>query len=208
MGGDTPYDRHLLGDESALSDAQVRGMALFFSDALRCSRCHGGIFFDAPTDEDGTVTDTHGYFNTGLYNVDGDGSYPEAEQGLYALTGIPEDMGRFRTPSLRGVAVSGPWTHDGTVLFLEDLIDAYARGGRLISSGPTPGDGAENPYKSELVSGFSMTDDDRADLLAFLGALTDTEALYRASLVTPFCVAADSGEVANPPCEPPAPFGE
>lgn len=206
--GDTPYDRYLLGDSDALSPAAEQGMMLFFSDDLRCSRCHGGIFFDQPVDETGTPTDTHGYFNTGLYNVDGVGSYPEAEQGLYALTGEPADMGRFRTPSLRGVSTSGPWTHDGTVLFLEDLIDAYARGGREILSGPTPGDGATNPYKDELISGFEITDDEKADLLAFLEeGLTDVEMMLRTDLATPFCVEGDTG-VINTPCETPAPFGD
>ncbi len=208
FGADTPYDRHLLGDPDAMSAAAQRGMALFFSDTLQCTRCHGGIFFDQPTDADGNPTDTHGYFNTGLYNVDGKGGYPEAEQGLYALTGEPEDMGRFRTPSLRGVAQSGPWTHDGTVLFLSDLIDAYARGGREILSGPTPGDGAENPYKSELRTGFPLSGTDRDDLLAFLEALTDEALLVRADLLTPFCEEDDSGVVTNAPCEVPAPFGD
>jgi cytochrome c peroxidase len=204
FGGDAPYDRHLLGDEGAMSEAASRGMALFFSEPLGCGRCHGGVFLDQPTDAHGNVTDDHGYFNTGLYNVDGAGSYPEAEQGLYALTGELEDMGKFRTPSLRGVATSGPWTHDGTVLFLEDLIDAYARGGREILSGPTPGDGAENPYKSALLTGFDITDGERADLLTFLDeGLTDEGLLARESLSTPFCVEGDSGVVTNTPCEPP-----
>lgn len=208
IGGTSPYDRLLLGDDEALSPAARRGMALFFSDDLKCSRCHGGVFLDQPTDADGSPTDAHGYFNTGLYNVDGEGSYPEAEQGLIALTGEPSDMGRFRTPSLRGVETSGPWTHDGTVLFLEDLIDAYARGGREVLSGPTPGDGATSPYKSDLLTGFTLTGTDRADLLAFLSSLTDEGLLTRASLATPFCVEDDSGIIANAPCEVPAPFGE
>jgi cytochrome c peroxidase len=204
FGGDSSYDRHLAGAPDALSPAAARGMALFFGDALKCSRCHGGVFFDQPTDDAGALLDEPAYFNTGLYNIDGAGGYPPDETGLHAETGRPEDMGRFRVPSLRGVTASGPWTHDGTVLFLPDLLDAYARGGRLIQSGPYPGDGAENPYKSPMLAGFTMTDADRDDLLAFLDALSDTTALSRPSLATPFCTDGDSGEHLSEPCIPPA----
>ncbi|MFT4976530.1 MAG: cytochrome c peroxidase [Myxococcota bacterium] len=204
IGGRSPYDQYLLGDDEALDDAERRGMALFFSPELRCSRCHGGLFFEQPTDEDGEVLDAHGYHNTGLYNIDGAGGYPPEETGLHALTGEAADMGRFRTPSLRGVTETGPWTHDGTVLDLGDLIDAYARGGREVLSGPTPGDGATNPYKSPLIAGFSLDDGQRGDLLAFLGALTDIDVLAKPDLATPFCVEGDSGEIRNAPCTPPA----
>lgn len=196
--GDTPYDRYLLGEPDALSAAEAQGMALFFGDRLKCSRCHGGLFLDQPTD--GSAP----YANTGLYDIDGAGGYPPDETGLHALTGAPSDMGRFRIPSLRGVTTSGPWTHDGTVLSLSSLIEAYARGGRLIESGPFPGDGAQNPHKSPLVSGFSLSPAEQDDLLAFLGALSDTTALTRDDLATPFCVEGDTGAVLNHPCEPPA----
>ena len=208
FGGDSSYDRYLLGDDTAMSPAALRGMALFSSDALKCARCHGGVFFEQATDEAGVLLDGPVYANTGLYNIDGDGGYPPEEVGLLAATGAPEDMGRFRVPSLRGVTTSGPWTHDGTVLFLSDLLDAYARGGRLVQSGPHPGDGALSPLKSELVAGFSMTDAERDDLLAFLAAISDASVLERASLATPFCVEGDSGLIRNAPCTPPASFGD
>lgn len=112
-------------------------------------------------------------------------------------------MGVFRVPSLRNVARTGPWGHDGTFLSLADVVEAYARGGRLISSGPTPGDGAENPYRDPLVAGFAISDAERSDLLAFLeGALTDESLLVDPDVATPFCIEDEDGLPVNPPCEP------
>ena len=78
------------------------------------------IFFDQPSEG------RHGYANTGMYNVDGNGSLP-GHQGLYEHTGRETDRGRFRIPSLRNVLHTGPWGHDGSFLNLEDAIDSYAR---------------------------------------------------------------------------------
>jgi cytochrome c peroxidase len=109
-------------------------------------------------------------------------------------------MGVFRIPSLRGVTQTGPWLHDGSALSLEDVLTAYAGGGRLLQSGPYPGDGAENPYKSPLIGGFDMSEDDQQDLLAFLEALSDTSAFTRENLQTPFCQEDAEGAVTNAPC--------
>jgi cytochrome c peroxidase len=186
VGDDTPYDRWLTGDEDALDASARRGMDLFFSEALHCDRCHGGLFFDASTNEQGEETNRHGYFNTGLYDLDGQGAYPQSAEGLITQTGLPEDMGVFRVPSLRGVTTSGPWLHDGSALFLEDVLDSYARAGRQIHSGDRAGDGAMNPYKSDLITGFEMSLQDRSDLLDFLDALTDESVLTRAELQDPY----------------------
>lgn len=200
ISGRTPYDAFLAGEAELPADAE-RGRLLFFGRQANCSRCHGGVFLDSPTDGLGRVTARHGWFNTGLYNTDGAGAYPDSEQGLIEETGLPGDMGRFRTPSLRNVARTGPWTHDGSVGSLESLLDAYARGGRHVQSGPNPGDGATNPFKHELVSGFEMTERDRADLVAFLNALTDEQMLEDPFFQTPWCLTV-GGEVVNAPCEP------
>jgi cytochrome c peroxidase len=204
VGGDSPYDRYLLGDDSALSAQAIRGLDLF--ETLGCPSCHGGIFFDQPTDASGRVTAEFGYENTGLYNTDGEGAYPEAEQGLFALTGISTDMGRYRIPSLRGVAQSGPWSHDGTVLSLADVLDNYARGGRLVMAGDSPGDGAESPLKSERLTGFEISNEERDDIIIFLEALTDSGLLERDDLATPYCLMVD-GVAINEPCEAWEPLG-
>ena len=87
-------------------------------------------------------------------------------------------MGRFRVPTLRNVAVTAPYMHDGSVATLEEVLDLYARGGRLIEDGPNAGDGAESPYKNSFVQGFDLPESDRADLVEFLHALTDESFLF------------------------------
>ena len=126
------------------------------------------------------------FHNTGLYNVDGAGAYPADNTGLVENTGEPEDMGRFRPPTLRNVAVTAPFMHDGSMETLDEVIRHYERGGRVIASGPHAGDGRESPLKSGLVAGFSLTDQERADLIAFLEALTDEDFLTDPALSDPF----------------------
>ena len=188
IAGDTPYDRYLLGDIDALSSDARSGMDLFFSPRLGCSQCHGGLFLDRPTDGSGEPTsDRPEYVNIGMYNIDGAGGLPPQETGLYASTGVPSDMGRFRVPSLRGVAETGPWGHDGSFPSLESIIDAYARGGRLLIGGPFPGDGAESPLKDPRIHGFTISSDEKQQLIEFLESLTDHEANTRPFLQTPWC---------------------
>ncbi|HTR03102.1 MAG TPA: di-heme enzyme, partial [Thermoanaerobaculia bacterium] len=117
------------------------------------------------------------FHNTGLYNLDGKGAYPSDNTGLEEHTGRPEDMGRFKAPSLRNVAVTAPYMHDGSIPTLDAVLDHYAAGGRTIAGGPHAGVGRTNPLKSSFVSGFTLTPEERADLLAFLRSLTDDEFL-------------------------------
>jgi cytochrome c peroxidase len=183
---DSPYDRYLAGDESALSPAAVRGMDLFFSERLECFHCHGGFNFTDSTTHSSSRVERVGYHNTGLYNVDGNGAYPDDNTGLYDMTGQRRDMGRFKAPSLRNVAVSAPYMHDGSVATLDEVIDNYARGGRRIEDGEHAGDGRLNPFKSEFVTGFELSGSERADLLAFLHALTDETVLTDPRFADPF----------------------
>jgi cytochrome c peroxidase len=170
---DSPYDRFVRGETGALGAAARRGMELFFSERLECFHCHGGLLFSDAVAHDGRALAERPFHNTGLYNVDQAGGYPRDNTGVFELTGDPRDMGRFRAPSLRNVEVTGPYMHDGSVPTLEAVIDIYARGGRRIASGPHAGDGAESPLKSPFVSGFELTPEERADLVAFLESLTD-----------------------------------
>jgi cytochrome c peroxidase len=113
------------------------------------------------------------YHNTGLYNIDGKGAYPEPNTGVMSVTGDPADMGRFRAPSLRNIAVTAPYMHDGSMATLSEVLDHYAAGGRKINSGPYAGDGSKSPLRSSMMIGFTLSERDRADVLAFLDALTD-----------------------------------
>ncbi|WP_205703954.1 methanobactin export MATE transporter MbnM [Candidatus Chloroploca sp. Khr17] len=173
ISADSPYDRYVAGDFSALSSAALRGMDMFLSEELECHHCHGGFNFTGSTRQRNTVFIETPFHNTGLYNLDGQGAYPANNTGVAAVSNRPEDMGRFRAPSLRNVALTAPYMHDGSVATLEEVVRLYEAGGRHILSGPYAGDGRHSPLKSGLVSGFTLTDQERADLLAFLEALTD-----------------------------------
>ena len=99
-------------------------------------------------------------------------------------------MGRFKAPTLRNIAVTAPYMHDGSIATLEEVIAHYERGGRLLDNGPHAGDGRLSPFKSAFVRGFELTEQERADLLAFLRALTDESVLTNPALSNPF-IAAD-----------------
>jgi cytochrome c peroxidase len=183
---DSPYDRFLAGDTTAMSADAARGMDLFFSERLECFHCHGGFnFTDSTTHADARV-DRVGFHNTGLYNIDGIGAYPADNTGLFDMTGERRDMGRFRAPTLRNIAVTAPYMHDGSIATLAEVIAHYERGGRLIADGRNAGDGRSSPFKSEFIRGFELTNEERSDLLAFLQALTDETVLHNDTLSNPF----------------------
>jgi cytochrome c peroxidase len=184
---DSPYDRYLRGDPNALDAQAQAGLALFESPRLGCTNCHSGPNFDETPAADEPGSETVNYYNIGLYNVDGEGSYPADGQGLFAHSGVPSDMGRFRTPTLRNVALSKPYMHDGTVPDLETVLDIFAAGGREITSNlPTKGDGRTNPFKHPWIHGFDINESERAYLIAFLHALTDETLIHRHDLQNPW----------------------
>lgn len=182
---DAPLDRYLRGDDDAISPAAARGWALFRSPELGCLGCHGGLDFASPTDADGNVIAEAGYFNIGLYDLDGSGAYPESAQGLFATTGVPTDMGRFRTPTLRNLAYTAPYMHDGSVINLTELVDILAAGGRNVQSGPFVGDGRANPHKSAAIVPIELSAEQRADLVALLLALSDERLVSDPKLAAP-----------------------
>jgi cytochrome c peroxidase len=187
-------DRWRQRDRTALNESEQRGMALFFggtnaagvADAFECFHCHGGFLFSQSSDHSGQVFDQKFFMNNGLYNLDEEGSYPAGNEGLFDITGDPADKGKFKPPSLRNIAVTAPYMHDGSIETLEEVLDHYARGGRLIESGPNAGDGSLNPNKSAFLNGFAMTEQEKQDLLAFLGALTDEDLLINPQYSDPF----------------------
>jgi cytochrome c peroxidase len=186
IGFDSPYDRYLAGDDTAMNPAAIRGMDLYFSERLECFHCHGGFNLTDATTHANAAVETIGYHNTGLYNIDGNGAYPPDNTGLFDMTGKPRDMGRFKAPTLRNIAVTAPFMHDGSIATLEEAVGHYARGGRLLETGPYAGDGRLNPFKSEFVRGFDLSAEETADLLAFLEALTDETLLSDPQYANPF----------------------
>ena len=181
VSGNAPYDRHRRGEAGALSAPARRGMDLFFSDRLGCARCHSGLTFTDAAALPGEQANPFPFHNIGLYDVDGQGSYPADGTGLQALTSRPEDMGRFRTPPLRNIAVTAPYMHDGSVATLGEVIDLFAAGGRARMQNGVP-----SPLQSPLVQPFALGAGEKDDLLAFLEALTDEEFLRDPRFSDPF----------------------
>lgn len=185
ISGNSRYDQFLQG-KATLTASEQRGLTLFNGEKAECFHCHSGFNFNDQVVHASTqVLDTP-FHNTGLYNIGGTGNFPAGNQGLFEITETPGDRGRFRAPSLRNVEVTAPYMHDGSVTTLEEVLDFYAAGGRNITSGPHAGDGRLNPNKSELISRIDLTEQDKADLVAFLKTLTDHEFLTNPKFANPF----------------------
>jgi cytochrome c peroxidase len=153
----SPYDKFRGGVVTAISDSAKRGAKLF---AAECSGCHSGINF----------TDMK-FHNIGLYDVDGAGGYPASDHGLVEISGKPADEGAIRTPSLRNVALTGPWMHDGSVISLEDAIRRHF-------------DGSSKLRDARLKQ--KRPDDKRlADLVSFLQSLSDAGFVTDPALALP-----------------------
>ncbi|NJL70029.1 MAG: di-heme enzyme [Richelia sp. CSU_2_1] len=170
------YDRYRYGgDNSAISASAKRGEELFHSERLECFHCHGGLNFSDSIMHDRLAFKEIAFHNTGLYNIDGKGSYPPHNTGVYEITGELSDMGKFKAPTLRNIALTAPYMHDGSIKTLEEVIGHYKVGGRTIKKGEFAGVGSKNPLKSNFVSGFKLTVQEQRDLLAFLRSLTDED---------------------------------
>ena len=141
--GNSPYDRYLKGDEKAMTDAQVRGMGVFF-DRAQCDRCHIGFNFT-----DGS------YENIGI-GMD----RPMPDLGRYNVTRREEDKGAFKTPTLREVEHTAPYMHDGSLKTLEEVVEHYDKGG------------IKNPWLNKRMAPLKLTPQEKADLVAFLKALS------------------------------------
>lgn len=167
---DSPYDRYQYGGQKeAISASAKRGESLFFGEKMECYHCHGGFTFTDNIRHQKLPLAEQGFHNTGLYNLDGRGAYPANNIGISDLTGSADDMGQFRTPTLRNIALTAPYMHDGSIPTLHQVIrDHYAVAGR---AGSTPA--GPNPMRSSLIAGFEVSEQEVADVVAFLNALTD-----------------------------------
>jgi cytochrome c peroxidase len=184
----SPYDRYYYGgDGNAIPDSAKRGEILFFNDLVGgCFRCHSGFNFSDATEYEGSGNRPVEFHNTGLYNLRGPSSYPSPNVGISEHTGKPADVGKFKAPSLRNVALTAPYMHDGSIATLEEVLDHYAAGGRTIASGPYAGRGFDNPHKDRRMTGITFTAQNREDLIAFLRSLTDTELIHDVRFSNPW----------------------
>jgi cytochrome c peroxidase len=164
ISGRSAFDRYVFDDDrTALSEPAKRGMALFYSARAGCSQCHSGLNFSGALVYEGHEQEKALFANNGLYDVDGRGSYPKGDRGLIEVTHRRGDMGKFRVPTLRNIALTAPYMHDGSLPTLEAVVDHYVRGGR------------RSPHEDPRIHPLALSADERSDLLAFLGSLTDRE---------------------------------
>jgi len=140
--GNSPYDRYRAGDKRALTKQQKDGLD-FFNKAGECAECHSGPNF---TNEK--------YANIG---VSMDRANPDL--GRYDVTKKRSDMGKFKVPTLRDLAVRAPYMHDGSVKTLSEVLDIYAKGGE------------PNPHLDTRLAPFYMDEETKRALLAFLDSL-------------------------------------
>ena len=191
VSADSPYDHyHYGGDDTAVSASAKRGEILFFSQPLSCFRCHGGFNFSDASVSSRRADAPVEFHNTGLYNLPGALSYPAPNLGIYEFTKAPGDIGKFKAPTLRNIAVTAPYMHDGSIPTLQVVLEHYAAGGRSINAGPHLGNGHNNPNKDPLIGGFTLSSQDRDDLIAFLQTLTDSTVLHNPRFSDPFIASA------------------
>ncbi len=180
------YDKYRYGgDKNAISVAAKRGETLFNSERLECFHCHGGLNFSDSIKHERLAFEEIAFHNTGLYNIDGKGAYPGKNTGIHEITRKPADMGKFKAPTLRNIALTAPYMHDGSIATLEEVIDHYAAGGRTIVTGKFAGVGSKNPFKSNFVSGFKLAVQEKQDLIEFLKSLTDEEFVTNSTFSDP-----------------------
>lgn len=147
ISGNSPYDKYMFQEkENALNESELRGMDIF-NNKLYCGECHSGFNF---TNQSLT--------NNGLYK-----SY--ADSGRMRLTNLEEDRAVFKVPTLRNIAVTYPYMHDGSIATLNDVIEHYSDGGK------------EHKNKSDIIKPFELTAKEKEDLIAFLHSLTDSSFL-------------------------------
>jgi cytochrome c peroxidase len=144
LAGDSAYDQHVAGSLAALSQKAAEGMKLFQGKA-HCHLCHQGYNFS-----DGL------FHNLGV----GWGKNAFADEGRGAVTGIVKDRGSFKTPTLRQVAQTAPYMHDGSVASLEAVVDFYDQGGK------------SNPHLDPLIQPLRLTPEEKDALVEFLRSLS------------------------------------
>lgn len=142
LSGNSPYDRYKAGNKKAMTEAQVRGMNVYF-DKAKCDQCHEGVNF--------TLNSFH---NLGVGS-----DKPNPDAGRFDVTKDPRDWGAFKTPGLRDIARTAPYMHDGSLATLEEVVEYYDKGG------------IPNKNLDERMKPLKLTAQEKKDLVEFLKAL-------------------------------------
>ena len=140
ISADSRYDRYLRG-KAELTDSERRGMNLFMGERAECHHCHGSFIFNDQATYAGAPDERPLFHNTGLYNVGGTGAFPVTQPRRLRAHRPARRTWAASAPSLRNVALTAPYMHDGSIATLPEVIDHYADGGRVITDGPLAGDG-------------------------------------------------------------------
>jgi len=139
LSGDAPFDRFGAGDKTALTESAQRGLKLFTGKA-HCTACHTG----------------HSFSDGAFHNIGIGMDKEKPDQGRFAFSKQTGDIGTFKTPTLREIARTAPYMHDGRFGTLEEVVDYYNKGGHA------------NPQLDEEIFPLKLTDAERADLVTFM----------------------------------------
>ena len=156
LSGDAPFDRFVNGERAALSVEQQAGLQVFRSKG-NCAACHVGPNFSDERTHDTGIAWAGG---AGPAGRTGEAGGAFLDEGRAAVTGKPEDRGAFKTPTLREVARSAPYMHDGSLATLDEVIDFYDKGGRA------------NPHLDPEIRPLRLSAGEKRSLVAFLESLS------------------------------------
>lgn len=146
ISGNSRFDDFLYkGNTNALNESEQRGFLLFTSNKTNCSSCHSGFNFT-----------NYAFENNGLYE-----NY--ADSGRMRLTQLPQDRAKFKVPTLRNIALTAPYMHNGGFNTLTDVLEHYNTGGQ------------NHTNKSILIKPLTLTTQEKQDLINFLHSLTDNK---------------------------------
>ena len=142
LSGNSPYDRYQAGNKKAMTPPQVRGLKVF--QKAKCDKCHKDSIFS----------------DNAFHNLGAGIDKPDPDLGRFAITRDPKDWGAFKTPTLRDIAETPPYLHDGSLKTLREVVDFYDKGGTL------------NKNLDKDIKPLKLTSEQRSDLVEFLRALT------------------------------------
>jgi len=182
VSGDSPYDRLVYqGKMDALSDSAWRGLRLFFAERPGCSRCHGGLLFSGAFDYGLLERPMKPRFvDNGLLEAAERRGPGAVDAGLERVTGRKRDGGLFKVPTLRNVALTAPYMHDGRIATLAGVLDHYAK----VPASARAGGGPVAAHSADPAQA-PLTAQEREDLLAFLESLTDETFVSDPAFATP-----------------------
>lgn len=166
VSGQSKFDKVVVAGKGAFTDEEYYGLETFFDvnpllQDGECGHCHNDPLFT-----------TNQYFDNGLQDADSFSEYKDIGLGL--VTGNEYDYGKFRAPTLRNIALTAPYMHDGRFQTLEEVIEHYDSGGHMT------------PNKDGLIYPLNLTDEQKEGLIAFLHTLTDTSYLSNPYINNPF----------------------